>query len=241
MLQMEFSHDKASEVEKDLLTLYLQLINDIFKEVVFFKGNYTQEEYQQPIKYDGLIGFSVGVRTNLDGLNYKIEEHINRVYSTGLEKFVNHLTEIYKSIFDNEDTLKDALENKWCGANYEDSITESTRQYTYKLKKEILASLIRGDSNKQLKDMITKLVTSFRKQITSILITETTYVTNQALLDKGIQEGYTKVMINEILDSRTCGFCSGKDGDIVPIKDVKVGATIPPFHKNCRGTIEYIK
>ena len=49
MLQMEFSHDKASEVEKDLLTLYLQLITDIFKEVVFFKGNYTQEEYQQPL------------------------------------------------------------------------------------------------------------------------------------------------------------------------------------------------
>ena len=111
MLQMEFSHDKASEVEKDLLTLYLQLINDIFKEVVFFKGNYTQEEYQQPIKYDGLIGFSVGVRTNLDGLNYKIEEHINRVYSTGLEKFVNHLTELYKTDLENNYVLDDETEN----------------------------------------------------------------------------------------------------------------------------------
>lgn len=240
MLQMEFSHDKASEVEKDLLTLYLQLINDIFKEVVFFKGNYTKEEYQQPIRYEGLTGFSLGVRTNLDSLNYKIEEHINKVYSTGLEKFVNHLTGIYKAIFNNEEKLNEALENKWCGANFKDSITESTRQYIYKIKKEILACLIRDDSNKQLKDMITKHVTSFRKHITSILITETTYVTNQALLDKGIQEGYTKVMINEILDNRTCGFCSGKDGDIVPIKDVKIGVTVPPFHKNCRGTIDYI-
>ena len=36
MLEMEFSHDKASEVEKDLISLYITLLNDILKEIFYF-------------------------------------------------------------------------------------------------------------------------------------------------------------------------------------------------------------
>lgn len=241
MLKMEFSHDKASEVEKDLISLYLTLLNDILKEIFYFKGKFTEEEYQQPIRLEDLPSFAIGVRTNLEGLTYSIETSVNNTLEKELTIFADHLSEIYKHVFDNEEKLKEALENKWCGSNYKDSLTECTRQYAYKLKREVYASLIRGNSKKQIKDLVTKYITSFRKKVITILSTETTYVTNQALVDKGIEEGYTKVIINEILDKRTCGFCSGKDGDIVPIKDIKIGSNVPPFHQNCRGTIEYIK
>ena len=241
MLEMEFSHDKASEVEKDLISLYITLLNDILKEIFYFKGKYTEQEYQQPTRLEDLPGFVVGVRTNLEGLTYSIENSINNTLGVVLNAFTDHLSEIYKHIFDNEEKLNEALENKWCGSTYKDSLIECTRQYAYKLKKEVYASLIRGNSKKQIKDLVTKYITSFRKKVITILSTETTYVTNQALIDKGISIGYAKVMINEILDSRTCGFCSGKDGEIVPIKNIKIGSNVPPFHQNCRGTIEYIK
>ena len=110
MLEMEFSHDKASEVEKDLISLYITLLNDILKEIFYFKGKYTEQEYQQPIRLEDLPGFVVGVRTNLEGLTYSIENSINNTLGVVLNAFTDHLSEIYKHIFDNEEqSLKASL------------------------------------------------------------------------------------------------------------------------------------
>ena len=240
MLQIKFSHDKAIEVMKELETLYQKLLNNLIKELLYFLGNYEKHEYQQPIRQDNLIGFRNGVRTNLDNLNYDIEELINEVLDQELSMFEEHLTEIYLEIFEDKDKLDQALENKWCGTNFRDVLLENTRQYIHKVKKELNAGLIRGDSKSQIKDTITKLTNSFTKKISTILTTETTYINNQALLDKGLSQGYTKVRINEILDKRTCSLCQSKDGEEIPIKDVKFGVNTPPFHTNCRGSIEFI-
>lgn len=240
MLQMEFSHDKATEVMKELETLYLKLLTNLLKEIIYFMGNFDKQEYQQPISYDNLVGFRNGVRTNLDNLNYTVEELINELLDEELTMFEEHLTEIYLNAFEDKDKLEFALENKWCGTNFKDVLLEGTRQYAHKIKKELNAGLIRGDSKKQIKDTITKLISSFNKKINSILTTETTYIFNQAMLDNGSNKGYKEVRINEILDKRTCAFCQSKHGEVIPIKDVKFGVNAPPFHTNCRGFIEFI-
>ena len=240
MLQMEFSHDKANEVIKDFDTLFTKLLEDLIKEIIYFMGNFDQHEYQQPISQDNLVIGMNGVRTNLDSLNYTIEKLIIELLDVKLTTVEKHLTDVYLNIFDNQDTLVPALSNKWCGTNFRDVLIEGTRQYIHKIKKELNAGLIRGDSKKQIKSTITKLIGSFNKKINTIVSTETTYITNQATLDKASKEGYTKVRINEILDKRTCGFCKSKDGEILPLKDVKFGVNAPPFHPYCRGFVEFI-
>ena len=120
MLQIKFSHDKAIEVMKELETLYQKLLNNLIKELLYFIGNYEKHEYQQPIRQDNLIGFRNGVRTNLDNLNYDIEELINEVLDQELSMFEEHLTEIYLEIFEDKGKLDLALENKWCGTNCRD-------------------------------------------------------------------------------------------------------------------------
>mgnify|MGYP004454236849 CR=1 FL=1 len=39
----------------------------------------------------------------------------------------------------------------------------------------------------------------------------------------------------ETLDSHTCPTCGEMDGKHFPMKDYKIGVTVPPFHPNCRG------
>lgn len=241
MSQIEFSHDKANEVKKDLITLYAELLSNIIKETIYFMGNFEKHEYQQPISKIGLLGFDKGVRTNLDKLDYDIEKLIDSVLEEELIMFEDHLTEVYLDIFANELKLEEALENKWCGTNFRDVLKENTRKYTHKIKKEINSGLIRGDSKKQLKATITKLVNSFNSNIITILTTETTYMNSQALLDKGQDEGYTRVRVIEILDMKTCKLCASMHNAIIPIEYAEIGSNIPPFHPRCRGDIEYIK
>lgn len=240
MLQMEFSHDKANEVIKDIRTLYTELLNNLIKEIIYFMGNFDNLEYQQPVSQDNLVVFKKGVRTNLDNLNYTIEELVIELLDLELDKIKEHLTDVYLDIYEDEESLIPALDNKWCGTNFKDVLTERTRQYIHKIKKEVNAGLIRGDSKKQIKNTITKLIDSFNKKTNTIISTETSYMNNQALLDKANNEGYKKVRINEILDKRTCGFCKSRDGEEVLLKDAKFGVNIPPFHTNCRGFIEFI-
>ena len=240
MLQMEFSHDKANVVIKDLETLFASLLEDLIKELIYFMGNFDKQEYQQPVSQDNLVILRNGVRTNLDNLNYTVEELIIEVLNKNIEILEEHLTDVYLDIFEDQNTLIPALQNKWCGTNFKDVLTEGTRQYLYKIKKELNAGLIRGDSKAQLKNTITKLITSFSKKINTIVSTETSYMNNQATLDKASYEGYKKVRINEILDKKTCGFCKSRDGEEVLLKDVKFGTNIPPFHPYCRGFIEFM-
>lgn len=240
MLQMEFSHDKANGTIKDLETLFTKLLEDLIKEIIYFMGNFDKQEYQQPIKQDNLVGFRNGVRTNLDNLNYTVEELIIDVLNQNIKMLEELLTGVYLDIFEDQDMLIPALENKWCGTNFKDVLIEGTRQYIYKIKKELNAGLIRGDSKEQIKTTITKLINSFNKKINTIVSTETSYINNQATLDKASYEGYTKVRINEILDKKTCGFCKSRDGQEVLLKDAKFGENIPPFHPYCRGFIEFI-
>ena len=154
--------------------------------------------------------------------------------------FEDHLTEVYLDIFANELRLEEALENKWCGTNFRDVLKENARKYTHKIKKEINAGLIRGDSKKQLKSNITKLVNSFNSNTDTVLTTETTYMNSQALLDKGSDEGYSKVRVIEILDMKTCKLCAEMHNAIIPLEYAEIGSNIPPFHPRCRGDIEFI-
>ena len=135
MSQIEFSHDKANEVKKDLITLYTKLLSDIIKETIYFMGNFEKHEYQQPISRVGLVGFDKGVRTNLDKLNYDIEKLIDSVLEEELIMFEDHLTEVYLDIFANELKLQEALENKWCGTNFRDVLKENARNTHIRLKK----------------------------------------------------------------------------------------------------------
>ena len=119
-------------------------------------------------------------------------------------------------------------------------LKENARKYTHKIKKEINAGLIRGDSKKQLKSNITKLVNSFNSNTDTVLTTETTYMNSQALLDKGSDEGYSKVRVIEILDMKTCKLCAEMHNAIIPLEYAEIGSNIPPFHPRCRGDIEFI-
>lgn len=240
MLEIEFSHDKANGIEKDLISILGKTLAELVKEIIYFRSNFEKEEYHHNVGLDSLAGIGHGVRTNLDNLKYKIEVLINAMLEEELDIMGNHLSEVYLGIHNNKENLDVALNNQWIGANFKETLIENHRHFIFTLSRDIVASLIRGDGVRQLKDIIKKAINTFTKRVIAVMRTETTYITNKAILDKALSEGKTRYRYIARLDDRTCGTCKMLNGEIGFIKDAVPGKNIPPAHTNCRCTIEII-
>lgn len=235
------SHDKRDEEEKYILLLYKKTLKELIKEVIYFKGKYTKEQYYLSVDLDNLEGVAYGVRTNLDALKYNIEKILNTLLEEELDYIEDYLSELYLDIFDDKDSCDAALVFPWCGSNFKDTLIENHKHFIFNLNREIVAGLTREDSNKRLIESTTKVMNNLNNRTVKVIRTEATYINTKALIDRGLAEGYTRYLYVARMDEKTCGRCRTLHGTTGYLEKAKIGVDLPPIHSFCGCDIEIIK
>ena len=139
-----------------------------------------------------------------------------------LLKYLN--IDLYDTIYKNS-TFFISEDRNLC-TNYNDEYywTDKFNQ----VAKEFYTSLLEKNKNKDYKNILSTLFPYIDNYIKGYEIRTT------------IPFNHNQDIYNEILDKKTCGFCKSRDGEILPLKDVKFGVNAPPFHPYCRGFVEFI-
>lgn len=130
------------------------------------------------------------------------------------------------------------LKKPWTsdGKTFTDRCWEGKANLIDGIQRELVQSLMRGDSLVKTRDHIAQRFGVSKYKAGRLAHTEATYfnaVSTQACYE---DLGVEKIEILETLDKHTCEICAAMDGKVIDKKDYQPGVTVPPFHPNCRGT-----
>jgi len=104
--------------------------------------------------------------------------------------------------------------------------------------KEILLKHLVGVSTPETHKEIAAILDQNMKRASLIVTTETTYAYNRGRLLSYRDNQVDYVMFRAVMDGRTCGICSSRNGLIAPIGDI--GGDVPPVHGRCRCVLSPI-
>lgn len=122
----------------------------------------------------------------------------------------------------------------------EDETTWDKRLWKYRdkwtntLGSDIKLALLRRKPIDEVLKTVDKRVTSMRKILWKLYLTETTAVGSLARQDIFKQLGISKYRFYTRADERTCEECGALHGLIFPISAYEVGVTASPIHAHCR-------
>ena len=136
-----------------------------------------------------------------------------------------------------KEVVKDILREPWSGKRYSSRIWDNTKKLAGVLKNEIVTSMIRGTSAREMSENIARKMDSSYKQALTLVRTELNYVNNQGSLKAIDETGGEEYRYVATLDSRTSQICRRLDGTIHRVKDGSPGTNMPPMHPRCRSTI----
>lgn len=137
----------------------------------------------------------------------------------------------------NATQIEKVLKRPWAvdGANYSDRIWKNKEKLLNTLNTELAQNIIRGNSFHDISRRIAKQMDAGMKQAMRLIQTEEAAIAASSQEDCYMELGIEEFEVVETLDSRTCEFCAYMDGKHFPMKEYKIGTTVPPFHPNCRG------
>lgn len=129
------------------------------------------------------------------------------------------------------------LKKPWTsdGKTFTDRCWEGKADLIDGIQRELVQSLMRGDSLVKTRDRIAQRFGVSKYKAGRLAHTEATYF--NAISAKACYDdlGVEKIEIQETLDKHTCEICAAMDGKVIDKKDYQPGVTVPPFHPNCRG------
>jgi SPP1 gp7 family putative phage head morphogenesis protein len=123
------------------------------------------------------------------------------------------------------------------GTNFSEKIWKDRNQLVNYLDRELTQSLIRGEGPDRLIRELQDRFNVTSKQAARLVQTEAAYFSTMSKIKSYKEMGFTKYTILAVMDAKTSEICMDMDGEVFDIEDMKVGATAPPFHPNCRTTI----
>ena len=137
-----------------------------------------------------------------------------------------------------EKEVQEAVNQPWAADNkiVDDRLDDNANDLVKKVRKEVEASVTRGESADKMVDAISKELEADRKRVERIVRTETAAIQNKASIDAYKGLGVDKIQVLGTLDRVTCEKCGSFDGKIFEIDKAQQGLNIPPFHPNCRCT-----
>lgn len=133
--------------------------------------------------------------------------------------------------------FQQALDTRWAGQSYSESIWRNTQSLAETLEREVTAAFLSGKSNAAIGQAIMNRFSVSFRQAERLVRTETSYVCNQAAIDRYKDAGFKHFEFLTAKDSRTCKVCAGHDGWVHALRDAKPGENMPPLHPNCRCTV----
>lgn len=184
-----------------------------------------------------------------------ISDLMKNVYKREKKISTRHYTELAKESYDrsnydiqqmlnygfevpqlSEKKIDRLLKSKWSGKNYSKRIWGNTQDVAYKLKREMVISLMTGKTNREVAQTIQNEFGVSAYKARRLVRTESCYVANQTEIMSYEDSGIEKYEYCATLDLRTSPQCQKLDGKIFKVKDAQAGVNLPPMHPFCRST-----
>lgn len=106
--------------------------------------------------------------------------------------------------------------------------------WKYRLKSDIKQALLQGKNVNALLELMDDRVTSMKKVLNALGLTESTAIGSAARQEIFRELGITKYRFYSKADERTCEICGGMHNHIFPMSAYEVGSTASPLHPHCR-------
>lgn len=228
---------QLSKADKDLL----------YRDCERFAKKYPQHADLMPVrtsiyKLDRLQGLELSIKMQQLEIGAIEEAELTKHLTTAFKKGYQ---ETAKTIGFQADKVSAELfiNNDWTGkGNFSSSIWTNKDKLVDYLTNDFKTAIIRGYSfDKVVKQMSERFTVRSQSDITRLIMTEGTYVNNQAMMkpfeDSGLYDEFEFVAV---LDGHTSSLCKGLDGQKFPMKSKQVGINFPPMHANCRSTFAMV-
>ena len=142
----------------------------------------------------------------------------------------------------NDITLQQTLNEKWInGENFSDRIWANKERLINLLNNEIRDGFIRGGDYRTMSKILQHRMDVGANEALRLIVTESSFVLNQANKQAFIDAGIEEYEITAVLDSRTSPMCRSLNGERFRFEDANVGINYPPFHPWCRTTVILIE
>lgn len=133
-----------------------------------------------------------------------------------------------------------ALSAKWLGSNYSQRVWNNNQHFTEKVQRTITDGITAGHSIDRMANKLLDYVAvegMGQRYIAERLVrTETAHFMAEGQLEAYKEAGIEHYQFVASFDERTCDFCGGLDGEIIPVSEARAGDNYPPLHANCRCT-----
>ena len=194
--------------------------------------------------------------SRLEALKVQTQQEIEKLYGNYHDSIDDHIANLYTSGYYhtayevqrgigvgwqmhsfNREKVNDIVHKPWAadGRNFSERIWTDKTKLINNMHDSLTRMCITGESPDRAIREISQNMKVSRSQAARIVQTESAAFSAKAqetcFSDLGVEE----FEVVETLDSHTCSTCGEMDGKHFPMKDYKIGVTVPPFHPNCRG------
>ena len=194
----------------------------------------------------------------LDGMKLQLEHHVDKLYKNIDSKTRNHFKESLNENYLNtafelqkgigigekmevpydERKLENILRTPWAsdGKNFSNRIWRDRTQLVNNLQKNLSESVIRGDSDTDMIQALSKDEKKAEFNTRRLVETESAYFDSLSEQECCEDFGVEKYRFLAVLDMKTSDICQELDNKIFLEKDRQVGVNAPPMHPFCRST-----
>ena len=196
--------------------------------------------------------------TYLDGMKLQLEHHVDKLYKNIDSKTRNHFKESLNENYLNtafelqkgigigekmeipydERKLENILRTPWAsdGKNFSQRIWKDRTQLVNNLQRNLSESVIRGDSDTDMIQALSKDEDRAEFNTRRLVETESAYFDSLSEQECCEDFGVEKYRFLAVLDMKTSDICQELDNKVFLEKDRQVGVNAPPMHPFCRST-----
>lgn len=194
----------------------------------------------------------------LDGMKLQLEHHVDKLYKNIDSKTRNHFKESLNENYLNtafelqkgigigekmevpydERKLENILRTPWAsdGKNFSNRIWRDRTQLVNNLQKNLSESVIRGDSDTDMIQALSKDEKKAEFNTRRLVETESAFFDSESERQCCEDFGIEKYRFLAVLDMKTSDICQELDNKVFLEKDRQVGVNAPPMHPFCRST-----
>lgn len=133
-------------------------------------------------------------------------------------------------------TIEQLLKYPFNGANFSTRLWKQKAHLQTQLMEAMTTILVQGKNPQAMAVEFAKKMKSKKFDAYRLLQMESSFLMSEATHAAYRENGIKKYQILATLDSKTCGICGDKDGDVYAVDKAVVGENMPPFHCFCRCT-----
>lgn len=194
----------------------------------------------------------------LDGMKLQLEHHVDKLYKNIDSKTRNHFKESLNENYLNtafelqkgigigekmevpydERKLENILRTPWAsdGKNFSQRIWKDRTQLVNNLQKNLSESVIRGDSDTDMIQALSKDEKRAEFNTRRLVETESAFFDSESERQCCEDFGIEKYRFLAVLDMKTSDICQELDNKVFLEKERQVGVNAPPMHPFCRST-----